>query len=96
MSNKLRYSRFFGAGKLPRDRGVSGCLECGHGKLPPHKVFDGWRKSLEMIIKCTDRGFSRPQRKRVGGAAQADGEVADVPFESDIKDEKSENEDWEE
>ncbi|KAG0643436.1 hypothetical protein HOY80DRAFT_945688 [Tuber brumale] len=64
MSNKTKYSYFFKANKHPRDWGIVEYLNYDHGKLSPRKVLDGWQKSLETIIECTDQEFSQSRRKR--------------------------------
>jgi len=64
MPSKPKYSRFFKANKHPRDWGIVEYLNYDHGKLPPRKVLDGWKKSLDIIVKCTDKEFSQSRRKR--------------------------------
>ena len=58
-----QYSPFFKAVKHPRDWGFAEYLKFDHGKLTPRKIVDGWRKSLESIIKSTDKEFSQSHRK---------------------------------
>ena len=64
MPSKPKCSHFFKVNKYPRDWGIIEYLNYDHGKLPPRKVLDGWKKSLDIIIKCTDKEFSQSRRKR--------------------------------